>query len=123
MQTIQVAIADDEPEVREYFAAALRRQGYAVVAVVGDGAALVARCCELQPDLVITDIRMDGINGIEAMRQIARHRPIPTILVSAHFELDQLDVDLNRFVVACLTKPVKLATLIGAVEQAVDQIR
>ena len=119
VQAIRLAIADDEPEVREYFAAALRQQGYAVVAVVGNGAELVAQCHELRPDLVITDIRMEGLNGIEAMQEIARDQPIPTILISAHFQHDQLDDGANGHVVACLPKPVKLATLIDAVEQAV----
>lgn len=69
--TISVLIADDQAMVRAGFAAVLGAQpGILVVGQAADGAEAVARTRELRPDVVVMDVRMPGMNGIEAAREL-----------------------------------------------------
>ncbi len=56
-EPLRIAVADDEPDMRDYFARILPRLGHQVVAQAHDGRELVEQCRAAQPDLVITDIR------------------------------------------------------------------
>ena len=121
-RSLKIAVADDESAVREYFAAVLERWGHSVVVVAADGNELVAGCRDQRPDLLITDIRMDGYSGIEAMRELAKDGPLPTILISAHYLEEELQSDLDANVMAFLAKPVKLDTLKQAVAEVAAKI-
>src|SRR5207244_6800571 len=81
--SLRIAVADDEPDMRDYFKKSLPRLGHQVVAVAQTGRELVELCRATTPDLVITDIRMPELDGIDAAAQLYRERPIPVILVSA----------------------------------------
>jgi AmiR/NasT family two-component response regulator len=97
-RSLRIAIAEDEPDLRDYFQRILPRLGHEVVAAVGNGRDLVEQCRSLQPDLVITDIKMPHMDGIEAAAQISRQHAVPVILVSAY-----------------LVKPIKQADLEPAI--------
>ena len=120
--SIRIAIADDESDVRHYFARALSNRGYQVVVTASNGDELVDRCQVDRPDLLITDIRMDGLSGIEAMQELAKDGPMPTILISAHYRVEDFEDDLDGQLVAFLPKPVKLDELLLAVSRAADQL-
>ena len=120
--TLKIAVADDEPEVRDYFAKALSGLGHDVVVVASNGRELVEKCRLARPDLLITDIRMDELSGIEAVKQLASESPILTILISAHYRPEDLDGDLDHGVMAFLPKPVKLADLAAAVAEVAARI-
>ena len=83
---LRIAVADDEPDMRDYFQKSLPRLGHKVVAVAQTGRELVEQCRACRPDLVITDIKMPELDGIEAAIQIYRERPVPVILVSAYHD-------------------------------------
>jgi response regulator NasT len=80
---LRIVVADDEVEMRDFFEKVLPRFGHQVVAVAENGAQLVEYCRQLQPDLVITDVKMPELDGIEASSKICDERPVPVILVSA----------------------------------------
>ena len=76
-RALRIAVADDEPDMQDYFRTILPRLGHEVVAVAGTGRELVEQCRATQPDLVITDIKMPDMDGIEAAVRIYQRRPGP----------------------------------------------
>src|SRR5262245_15867742 len=76
---LRIVVADDERNMIEFLTQAVTVLGHEVVASVRTGRELVERCQTLQPDLVITDIRMPELDGLEAAAEIYRQRPLPII--------------------------------------------
>jgi response regulator NasT len=123
-RTLRIAVADDEPDMRDYFGRCLKRLGHEVVAVTTNGQELVVQCRALQPDLVITDIKMPELDGIDAAAQIYQDRPVPVILVSAHHEPALIERAEQDHVLAYLVKPIRqadLETAIGLVMRRFEQ--
>jgi response regulator NasT len=112
---LRIVVADDEPEMRDFFEKVLPRFGHQVVAVAEDGSQLVEHCRRLEPDLVITDIKMPTLDGIEASSQICRERPVPVILVSAYHDPELIARAEADHVLAYLVKPIGLADLQPAI--------
>jgi len=118
-KSLRIAVADDEPDMREYFEAILPRLGHSVVAVAKDGRELVEKCQALQPDLVLTDIKMPEMDGIDAAAAICGSRPIPVILISAYHDRALVERAENDHVMAYLVKPIKQADLEPVIQLAV----
>jgi response regulator NasT len=115
-RTLRIAVADDEPDVRDYFQRMLPRLGHEVVAVAADGRELVEVCGRLKPDLIIADVRMPVMDGDVAIEQICRNCPTPFILVSAYSKPTELSEVTGSTRRAYLTKPVKRENLVDAIE-------
>jgi len=111
MTSLRIAVADDEPDMREYFQKSLLRLGHKVVSVAQTGRELVEQCRAGQPDLVITDIKMPDMDGIEAAVQINRERPVPVILVSAYHDATLIERAEADHILGYLIKPIKQADL------------
>jgi len=109
--SLRIAVADDEPDMREYFRKLLTRLGHKVVAVAADGCDLVAQCLAEQPDLVITDIKMPDMDGIDAATRIYQERPVPVILVSAYHDPALIKRAEADHIMGYLVKPIKQADL------------
>ncbi|MER6533207.1 response regulator transcription factor [Streptomyces sp900105755] len=87
---IRVVIADDQQMVRQGFTVLLNAQpGIEVVGQAVDGLDAVAKVAELTPDVVLMDIRMPELGGIEATRRIVGERPHIRVLVLTTFDLDE----------------------------------
>ncbi|HEY7792657.1 MAG TPA: response regulator transcription factor [Gaiellaceae bacterium] len=87
---IRVLLCDDQRLVRSGFAMILRAaEGLEVVGEAADGVEAVAAARELQPDVVLMDVRMPRVDGIEATRQIAAMPAAPRVLVLTTFDLDE----------------------------------
>jgi two-component system, response regulator PdtaR len=118
MTMLRIAVADDEPDMREYFEKILPRLGHQVVSVAENGHELVEHCRALKPDLVITDIKMPQMDGIAAATAIYRELPIPVILVSAYYDQDLIDRAEANHVLAYLVKPIEQKDLVPAIALA-----
>ena len=109
--SLRIAIADDEPDMRDYFQEVLPRMGHTVVALAQNGRELVDLCRATNPDLVITDIKMPDMDGIDAANKIYQERPVPVILVSAHHDANLIQRAETDHVMGYLVKPIKQADL------------
>ena len=119
---LRIAVADDERDVREYFEKILPRLGHDVVAVASSGAELVEACRRTQPDLVITDIKMPDMDGLEAVRMLRAERPIPVIVVTGYQDRAYSDRARNEAVRVYLVKPVKGTDLEAALALLAGEI-
>ena len=113
--SLRIAVADDEPDMRDYFCKVLPRLGHTVVAVAATGDELIAHCRAHRPDLVITDIKMPHLDGIDAATKIYEERPIPVILVSAYSDPQLIERAEADHIMAYLVKPIKQADLEPAI--------
>ena len=118
---LRVAVADDEKDMREYFRTILPDLGHKVVAAAGSGRELVEACRAAKPDLVITDIKMPDMDGIEAASKIYADAPVPIILVSAYHDPEIIQRAESEHVMAYLVKPIKQADLEPAIAIALKR--
>jgi response regulator NasT len=109
--SLRIAVADDELDMRDYFQKSLPRLGHQVVAVAHNGRELVEQCQAQRPDLVITDIKMPDMDGIDAAVQIYRDRPVPIILVSAYHDPELIARAESDHILGYLVKPIEQADL------------
>lgn len=114
-RSLRIAVADDEPDMQDYFRTILPRLGHTVVSVASTGQELVDQCRESQPELVITDIKMPDMDGIDAAAYIYRNSPVPIILVSAFHDAEFIRRAEADHILAYLIKPIKAADLEPAI--------
>jgi diguanylate cyclase (GGDEF)-like protein len=115
---LRVIVADDEADIRDWFLRTLPRLGHQVVAAAANGTELVEQCRRLQPDLVISDIKMPDTDGIAAAAQVCGERPVPVILVSAYHDTKLIERAQLEDIQAYLIKPVRQADLEPAIALA-----
>ena len=118
---LRVVVADDERDIRDYLQKALPRLGYEVVAVACDGPELVEQCRAVCPDVVLTDVRMPGLTGVQAATKICEERPVPVILMSARFEDELTRCAEADHVMGYLGKPLARASLKPTIDLAVQR--
>jgi Response regulator containing a CheY-like receiver domain and an HTH DNA-binding domain len=98
--TIRVLLVDDQPLLRTGFRLILEGEpDIAVVGEAGDGARAVELTRTLLPEVVLMDIRMPGVDGIEATRRIVREEAAkhdPRVLILTTFDLDEYVVEAVR---------------------------
>lgn len=122
-QRLRIAVADDEADMRDFFERMLPLCGHEVVSIAETGKELVEHCQTLHPDLVITDIKMPDMDGIDASTQICRDRPTPVILVSAYHDPQLVHRAEADHVMAYLVKPIGQADLAPAIAVAISRFQ
>jgi CheY-like chemotaxis protein len=106
-----ILIVDDEPEIRELVGEFLGRRGYRI-ATASNGEEALALVAKEPPDLILLDIYMPGINGIEVLRRLARSHPsVGVIMLTASQEEPLLQEALDLGALDVLSKPVDLKQL------------
>ena len=115
---LRVAVADDEPLMQQFYRDALPRLGHQVVSVASTGRELISHCQEHRPDLVITDIRMPDMDGLDAAQHVYQDGPIPVVIVSGYYDPEYLERAVQSHVLAYLIKPIKESDLAPAVSIA-----
>jgi response regulator NasT len=119
LERTRVIIADDESLVRTDLREALTELGYLVVGDVGDGQSAVNMARELDPDAVVMDIKMPGMDGIEAAQILTQEKIAPVVLLTAYSQKELIDRAKEAGVVGYLVKPFKETDLAPAIELAI----
>jgi AmiR/NasT family two-component response regulator len=114
--SLRITVADDEPLMGEFYQDALPPMGHKLLAVAQSGTELLECCRRERPDLVITDIKMPEMDGIEAANALWREMPVPVILVSAYTDAELISRAQDNPVMAFLVKPIKAATLEASIQ-------
>ena len=115
-QRKRIVIADDEALIRRDLREMLTNLGYLVVGDVGDGRSAVNLARELKPDLLIMDIRMPDMDGIEAARILTEEGIAPVLLLSAYSQRDLVERAAAAGVSGYVIKPFDEANLLPAIE-------
>jgi two-component system, response regulator PdtaR len=112
-------VADDEPEMRKYLQETLMVLGHEVVGCAETSVELPGKCRKTEPDMVITDIKMPDMDGIETAARLCQLQSVPVILVSANRDADLNARAMADHVMSYLVKPIKQADLATTIALAV----
>jgi len=120
-QALQVIVADDDRQARDFYHQVLPDIGHRVVFAAATGAELVEQCEQLKPDLVISDIKMPDLDGLDASEQIYKSHPVPIILVSGYHDADLIERAQENHILAYLVKPITRADMEVAISLAMKR--
>ena len=118
---IRVVIAEDEAIIRLDLKESLEAEGYAVIGETGRGDEAIDLVRMLEPDLIILDIKMPGMNGIDAAKVISDEGLAAVILLSAFSQQDLIKEASNAGVLAYLVKPFQRSDLVPSIELALGR--
>ena len=119
----RVVIAEDEAIIRLDLRETLEEEGYVVVAETGRGDAAVDLVRELRPDLAIFDIKMPGIDGLEASRRVSAEKLCPVVLLTAFSQREIVEQARDAGALAYIVKPFQKSDLVPAIEVALGRFR
>ena len=119
MERTRVIIADDEAIIRMDLREMLTNLGYLVIGEVGDGRSAVNLARELKPDVVVMDIKMPAMDGIDAAKVLTEERISPVLLLTAYSQQELIERAKDAGVVGYIVKPFRECDLAPAIEVAV----
>ncbi len=119
MERTRVIIADDESIIRMDLREMLTNLGYLVIGEVGDGRSAVNLARELRPDVVVMDIKMPDMDGIDAAKVLTEERISPVLLLTAYSQQELIERAKEAGVVGYIVKPFRESDLSPAIEVAV----
>jgi response regulator NasT len=115
---MRVLIAEDETIIRLDLRALLERAGHEVVGEARDGDEAVALAERLVPDLIVMDVKMPRLDGIDAARRIITNRPVPIVMLTAYAQAELIDRAAEAGAFGYLVKPFREADLLPAMATA-----
>ncbi len=116
---IRVLIAEDDYLVAEMIKGILEELEYAVIGHAGNGEEVLAMAPELNPDIILMDIEMPVMDGLEATRQLMETNPLPVVVLSAYESRELVDKASAAGVGAYLVKPSNAQELERAITVAI----
>jgi response regulator NasT len=119
--SIRVVIAEDEAIIRLDLKETLEEEGYEVVGETGRGDEAVELVTRLEPDLAILDIKMPGLDGLAAAREITAEHKAAVLILTAFSQRDLIERARDAGALAYLVKPFQKNELIPAVEVALGR--
>lgn len=119
-EPIRVVVAEDEGLIRMDVVATLQEAGYQVVGEAADGEEAIKLATELEPDLVVMDIKMPKLDGISAAEKISLLK-IPVVLLTAFSQADLVARAADAGAMAYVTKPFKPSDLLPAIQIALSR--
>src|SRR5204862_6587334 len=118
---VRVVIAEDEAIIRLDLKEILEEEGYEVVGETGRGDEAVTLVRENKPDLAILDIRMPGMDGLSAAREITAERGAAVLILTAYSQRNLIEDARDAGALAYLVKPFQRSELIPAIEVALGR--
>jgi AmiR/NasT family two-component response regulator len=119
VERTRVIIADDESIIRMDMREMLANLGYLVIGEVGDGRSAVNLARELRPDVVVMDIKMPDMDGIDAAKILTEEKIAPVLLLTAYSQQELIERAKEAGVVGYIVKPFRESDLAPAIEVAV----
>jgi len=116
--TMRILIAEDETIIRLDLREMLEKAGFDVCGEAKDGEEAVTLARTLEPDLVLLDVKMPKLDGIDAARRILEERPIPIVMVTAYGEEELVSRAVEAGVFGYLVKPFRETDLLPAIATA-----
>jgi AmiR/NasT family two-component response regulator len=123
MQQGQILIADDDAVTRLDLKNMLESLGHSVIGEADNGEAAVHIARNLKPDLIVLDVMMPRMNGLEAAEAIGRERLGPVMLLTAYSDVPMIEQATRAGVLAYLVKPFRQQELQPAIEIAITRYR
>jgi AmiR/NasT family two-component response regulator len=120
---VRVVIAEDEAIIRLDLQEILQEEGYEVVGATGRGDEAVELVRKLKPELVILDIKMPGMDGLTAAREITSERLAAVVILTAFSQRDLVDQARDAGVLAYVVKPFQKSDLLPQIEIALGRFR
>ncbi len=117
----RVVIAEDEAIIRLDLKETLEEEGYEVVAETGRGDEAVELVRRFEPDVAILDIKMPGLDGLSAAREIAGERIAAVVILTAFSQRDLIERARDAGALAYLVKPFQKSDLLPAIEVALGR--
>jgi two-component system, response regulator PdtaR len=117
----RVVIAEDEAIIRLDLQETLEEEGYEVVGSTGRGDEAVSLVRELMPDLAILDVKMPGMDGITAAKEIAAGRWAAVLILTAFSQRDLVEQARDAGAIGYLVKPFQKSDLVPAIEVAIGR--
>jgi AmiR/NasT family two-component response regulator len=117
----RVLIAEDEALIRLDLREMLEEEGFTVVGEAADGEQAISLADQLQPDLVICDVKMPKTDGIAAAAHIAGNRIAPVVMLTAFSQRDLVERARDAGAMAYLIKPFQKRDLLPAIEMATSR--
>jgi DNA-binding response OmpR family regulator len=114
-------VVEDEASIAASVAARLRAEGFEVE-VAGDGHAGVELCRSFRPDLVVLDVMLPGLDGLEVLRLIQRERHVPVLMLTARDSEADLEVGLGVGADDYMTKPFSPRELVARVKAVLRRV-
>ena len=121
MSQVKVVIADDESIIRLDLRTLLEEMGHIVVGEAADGERALELARSLKPDVVIMDIKMPVMDGLDAAKVIAAEKIAPVVLLTAYSQKDLIERAKDAGVFAYLVKPFQESDLLPAIEIAISR--
>src|SRR5665811_1683221 len=109
---VTVLVVEDEPDIANAIANRLAAEGW-TAEIAGDGLAAVEAAARLRPDVVILDVMLPGIDGLEVCRRIQAERPVPVIMLTARDDETDVLVGLGVGADDYMTKPFSMRELLA----------
>lgn len=120
---VRVVIAEDEAIIRLDLRETLEEEGYVVVADTGRGDIAVELVRLHQPDVAIFDIKMPGLDGLDAARVVIAEKICPVVMLTAFSQREIIEQARDVGALAYLVKPFQKTDLIPAIELAIGRFR
>lgn len=120
---MRVLIVDDESLIRMDLRDIIESCGHEVVAEGTNGVEALALCKKHKPDIILMDVKMPELDGIEAARQIGFHHEAPVVLLTSYSQQDLIDKARDSGVYGYLIKPVREEQLVPTLKMALGRYK